>query len=54
MKYLAVVEVILGAVLVGFHWHSDLGWFIVLMAAALIINLLIDKENEQREKKESE
>lgn len=49
MKYLAVIA---GAVLVGFHWHSEWGWFIALIVAAFIINLLIDKENEKENRQD--
>lgn len=44
MKYVAVIA---GAVLVGLHWHSEMGWLIVAIVGVFIINLLIDKEDEK-------
>lgn len=44
MKYMTIVA---GAVLVGLHWHSEFGWFIVAIVAVFIINLIKDKANEK-------
>jgi hypothetical protein len=48
MKYMAVVA---GAVLVGLHWQSRLGWFTLTIITIFIINILIDIENERNKKK---
>ncbi len=47
MKYLAVIA---GAVFLGLHWSSDIGWMVALIGGTFIINILIDQEHEQRSK----
>lgn len=37
MKYFLTIS---GAVLLGLHWKSELGWLIVSVAAVFIINAL--------------
>lgn len=49
MKFAGVIAV---AVLTGLAWHSDFGWFIVAIAAVFIINLIKDKEYEQKDSKD--
>ena len=44
MKYLAVIA---GAVFLGLHWCSDIGWMVALIGGTFIINILIDQEHEQ-------
>ena len=44
MKYLVVIA---GAVGLGLHWGSDIGWMIALIGGTFIINILIDQEHEQ-------
>ena len=43
------IAVVAGAVLVGLRWHSEFGWFIVAIVAVFIINLIKDKEYEQKD-----
>lgn len=43
------IAVIAVAVVVGIHWNCDWGWFIVAIVAVFIINLIKDKEYEQKD-----
>lgn len=44
MKYIAIIA---GAVLLGLHWASDMGWLVVLTVAWFIINEVIDYEQRK-------
>ena len=45
MKYIAIIA---GAVLLGLHWASDMGWLVVLTGAWFIINATIDYERSKK------
>ena len=47
MKYVAIIA---GAVYLGLRWGSDMGWMVALIGGAFIVNILIDKKNEQSTK----
>lgn len=49
MKYAFVIA---AAVLVGLHWQSDFGWFLVAIGAIFIIHLLKNKEYEQKNRED--
>lgn len=45
MKYIGIIA---GAVLLGLHWASDMGWLVVLTGAWFIINAMIDYEQSKK------
>ena len=51
MKYVTMTIAVLPIVLVGMHWHSDTGWFLLALVAGLIVTFINDSYEQGKKKK---
>lgn len=51
MKYVTMAVAVLPIVLVGMHWNSEMGWFMLALVAGLIVTFINDSYEQGKKKK---
>lgn len=51
MKYVTMTIAVLPIVLVGMHWNSEMGWFLLALVAGLVITFINDSYEQGKKKK---